>query len=76
MERRTVEREYVTVDEAADRIGVHPQTVRRWLRAGQMIGTLISRTAGYRIPRDEVERVLQEGLREGKAAARNSLAAA
>ncbi len=76
MERRTVEREYVTVDEAADRIGVHPQTVRRWLRAGQMIGTLISRTAGYRIPREEVERVLQEGLREGKAAARVSLAAA
>lgn len=70
------EREYLTVDETAARIGVHPQTVRRWLRAGQMLGTLISRTAGYRIPRDEVERVLQEGLREGKATARDSLAVA
>lgn len=69
MEQRNVEREYVTVDEAAERIGVHPQTVRRWLRAEQMLGTLISRTAGYRIPKDEVERVLEEGLREGKLAA-------
>jgi excisionase family DNA binding protein len=69
MDHRTTEREYLTVEEAADRIGVHPQTVRRWLRAGQMLGTLISRTAGYRIPRDEVERVLEEGLREGKLAA-------
>jgi excisionase family DNA binding protein len=76
MERRTVEREYVTVDEAADRIGVHPQTVRRWLRTEQMLGTLISRTAGYRIPKDEVERVLEEGLRQGKATARVSLAVA
>jgi len=76
MERRTMEREYVTVDEAADRIGVHPQTVRRWLRAGQMRGTLISRTAGYRIPKDEVERVLEEGLRQGKAIASTSLAIA
>lgn len=68
MERAT-EREYMTVDETAVRIGVHPQTIRRWLRSGQMLGTLISRTAGYRIPRDEVERVLEEGLREGKLAA-------
>ncbi len=64
MEQRQEAREYVTVDEAAERIEVHPQTVRRWLRSGQMLGTLISRTAGYRIPRDEVERVLAEGLRE------------
>ncbi len=69
------ERRYLTVEEAAREIGVHPQTVRRWLRAGQMLGTLISRTAGYRIPRAEVERVLTEGLREGKTAARNDLAA-
>lgn len=69
MEERQEERRYVTVEEAAQTIGVHPQTVRRWLRAGQMLGTLISRTAGYRIPRAEVERVLSEGLREGKHAA-------
>ena len=69
MEERREERRFVTVDEAAREIGVHPQTVRRWLRSGQMLGTLISRTAGYRIPRAEVERVLTQGLREGKLAA-------
>lgn len=69
METPRQERRFVTVDEAAQEIGVHPQTVRRWLRSGQMLGTLISRTAGYRIPRAEVERVLTEGLREGKALA-------
>ncbi len=69
MDDRPTEREYMTVDGAAARIGVHPQTVRRWLRSGQMLGTLISRTAGYRIPRDEVERVLAEGLRDVKLAA-------
>jgi excisionase family DNA binding protein len=69
MEERQELPEYMTVEDAAARIEVHPQTVRRWLRDGRMLGTLISRTAGYRIPRDEVERVLREGLREGKAAA-------
>lgn len=58
------EQEFLTVEETAQRIGVHEQTVRRWLRTGQMLGTLITRQAGYRIPRDEVERVLREGLRE------------
>ncbi len=58
------EHEFLTVEEAARRIGVHDQTVRRWLRSGQMLGTLITRQAGYRIRRDEVERVLNQGLRE------------
>jgi excisionase family DNA binding protein len=56
--------QFVTVDEAAERIGVHSQTIRRWLRGGQMLGTLITRQTGYRIPKDEVERVLTDGLRE------------
>lgn len=75
MEQRQ-EREYMTVDEVADRLGVHPHTVRRWLRAGQLQGTKLSSRAGYRIPREEVERVLVEGLRQGKATARRNLAAA
>lgn len=74
----TEERPYVTVEEVAAMVGVHPKTVRRWLREGRMHGTLLTRQAGYRIPRSEVERALTIGLREpeGKAAARPSLAAA
>ncbi len=58
------EAQFVTVDEAAERIGVHSQTIRRWLRSGQMLGTLINRQTGYRIRKDEVERVLTDGLRK------------
>jgi excisionase family DNA binding protein len=58
--------DYVTVEDAAELLGVHPQTVRRWLREERMRGTLLSRRAGYRIRRSEVDRVLERGLREGK----------
>ena len=59
-------RELLTVTEFAKIIGVHPQTVRRWLRDEQIQGTLITRQAGYRIRQSEVDRVLSEGLLEGK----------
>lgn len=57
---------YYTVGEVAKEVGVHPQTVRRWLRDGQIEGTLITRQTGYRIRSEEVDRLLREGLREGK----------
>lgn len=57
---------YVTVDRAAELLGVHPQTVRRWLRSGQIHGTMLSRQAGYRIRASEIAHVLNEGLRQGK----------
>jgi excisionase family DNA binding protein len=46
----------LTVDEAARRLKVHPETVRRWLRRGAMRGALIGGDrAGYRVPATEVE---------------------
>jgi excisionase family DNA binding protein len=48
----------LTVDEAADRLRVHAETVRRWLRSGKLRGNLLSERAGYRIPASEVERLL------------------
>lgn len=56
----------LTVDEAAEMLGVHPQTLRRWLRDEQIQGTMLSRQAGYRIKLSEVEYVLEHGLRPGK----------
>ena len=58
------QREWLTVEEAAEMFGVHDQTVRRWLRSGRLPGTLLSRRAGYRIRRADVERALAEGLPE------------
>ncbi len=63
------EDKYLTVEQAAERIQAHEETVRRWLREGKLVGTLISRRAGYRIPEREVDRFLKEGPREGKLAA-------
>ena len=55
---------FLTVEEVASEVGVHAQTVRRWLREGRMEGTLITRATGYRIRAEELERVMTEGLRE------------
>ena len=51
------------MDEAATRLKVHPETIRRWIRSGAMQGNLIGGDrAGYRVPASEVERRLR-GLR-------------
>ncbi len=60
--------EWLTVQEAADRLKVHPETIRVWLRDGRLRGTQpINKRVGWRILSSEVERVLQGP--EGKAKA-------
>jgi excisionase family DNA binding protein len=50
---------FITVQDAAERLQVHPQTVRVWLRQGKLKGRLIGgRKSGYRIPASEIERLL------------------
>ena len=47
---------FLTVEQAAARLQVHAETVRRWLRERRLRGHLMSRRAGYRIRESEVER--------------------
>ncbi|MBV9323272.1 MAG: helix-turn-helix domain-containing protein [Chloroflexi bacterium] len=50
---------FITVQEAAAQLEVHPQTVRVWLREGKLKGRLIGgRKSGYRIPASEIDRLL------------------
>ena len=50
---------FLTVQEAAEQLRVHPQTVRLWLREGKLRGRLIGgRKSGYRIPTADIERLL------------------
>jgi excisionase family DNA binding protein len=50
---------FLTVPEAAERLRVMPETVRRWLRSGRLKGvSLGSDRAGWRIPESEVRRLL------------------
>jgi excisionase family DNA binding protein len=55
-----MQEEWLTVEEAAARLKVHPETVRVWLREGTLKGTQpLQRRIGWRIPASEVERVLR-----------------
>jgi excisionase family DNA binding protein len=47
-----------TVAEVADRLRLHPQTIREWLREGRIKGIRLGGTkAGWRIPADEIARL-------------------
>ena len=58
-----------TVEEVAERLKVHPESVRRWLRDGRMRGFRMARRAGWRVTEAEVRRFLEAGTHEGKLAA-------
>jgi len=54
-----VHEEWLTVQEAADRLKVHPETIRVWLRDGRLQGTQpLNRRVGWRIPASEISRLL------------------
>jgi len=53
---------WTTVDEEATRLNVHPETIRRWLKAGRIRGAKLGGyKLGWRIAPGEVERVLRAG---------------
>jgi excisionase family DNA binding protein len=48
--------ELLTVDEVARRLKVHPETVRRWLRADQLRGVQFGgKRTGYRIRMSDLQ---------------------
>lgn len=53
----------LTVKHVAAELGVHPETVRRWIRAKRVRAVSFgSDRAGLRVPRAELERLSTEGL--------------
>ena len=49
----------LTVKEVAERLRIHPVTVRLWLKDGRLRGVRIGGTkTGWRIPASEVDRIL------------------
>lgn len=62
----------LTVNQVAERLQVNVQTVRRWLRDGDIVGTPIGGRTGWRIPESEVHAFLERRRLQaetGKAAA-------
>ena len=47
-----------TLEEVAEYLRVHPQSVRRWLRAGDLAGAAIGRGGSYRIKGADVQAFL------------------
>ena len=50
---------WLTVEDICDRLQVHPQTVRRWLRSGALSGVLIGDRGGYRVHPDDLAAFLR-----------------
>ncbi len=64
-----MDEKWFTVEQVAERLQVTEQTVRRWLRAGALVGRNFGGRTGYRIPEPELARFLRTGGRTEKAAA-------
>ena len=50
----------LTVAEVAERLRVNPETVRRWLRSGELSGIPLGPKAGYRVSEAELEAFIDE----------------
>ena len=62
----------LTVEEVAMRLQVNEQTIRRWLRDGEMSGVPFGGRTGWRVSEDDLVAFLasrREEAEQGKAAA-------
>ncbi len=50
--------ELYSVAEAAEKLRLHPQTIRRYLRQGVLRGAKFGAKGGYRIPATEIQRLI------------------
>ena len=51
-----------TTDEAAELLKVHPETVRNWIRRGDLAAIRVGRN--WRIKRPDLERIAERGSEE------------
>lgn len=59
----------LTVDDVAEKLQIHPETIRRWLRDGRLEGYRFSRKGGWRIRPESVTKMLEAETLEGKLVA-------
>ncbi len=50
----------LTVEEIADRLRIHEETVRRWLRAGQLKGIRLGSKSGYRVAQADFDEFMRQ----------------
>jgi excisionase family DNA binding protein len=47
--------EWMNVEQVADELGVHVETIRKWIRENQLNAVSLGRRGGYRIRRSALE---------------------
>ena len=60
---------WLTVNQIAERLQVHQETVRRWLREGRLAGRNFGGKSGYRVRERDFEAFLAEDPAPSKIAA-------
>jgi excisionase family DNA binding protein len=51
--------EWMNVEQVADELGVHVETIRKWIREKQLNAVSLGRRGGYRIRRSALEDFLR-----------------
>jgi excisionase family DNA binding protein len=59
------EEQWLTVEQVAERLQVHIETVRRWIRSGDLPGVRLGRRAGYRVKAADLDAFLDKQYRRG-----------
>jgi excisionase family DNA binding protein len=54
---------WLTVEQIAERLQMHPDTIRRFLREGRLRGYRLTRRAGWRVRASEVDRFVTGELK-------------
>ena len=49
-----------TVEEIAKLLSVHPETIRKWIKSGEMRAIKLGGPAGYRISQSALDQFLRE----------------
>jgi len=62
MDGQAQPRQWRTVAQVAAELQVHPESVRRWLRSGEMRGVLLSDKQGWRIEAVEARRFMEDRI--------------
>jgi excisionase family DNA binding protein len=57
---------WITTKDVADRLNIHVETVRRWVRVGDLRAVSIGGKGGYRIKEKDLDDFLQSRVRTKK----------
>lgn len=66
----------LTVKDIAERLQTNQETIRRWLRAGELRGMQLGDRSGYRVPVSELRRFIAARMSPPPEAGRQEAAAA